>query len=463
MKRSSEPPETAESTVRSAAAALASGAFSSEEMTRLALSRAESPRASAVFTRLRAEKALHEARASDELRAAGFLPSPIAGLPISVKDLFDIVGEPTSAGSALLAEGEPAVHDAAVIRRLRLSGAVLLGRTNMTELAYSGLGLNPHFGTPVNPCDTERARIPGGSSSGAAVSVALGIVPAAIGTDTGGSVRIPASLCGLVGFKPTAARVPLQGTVPLSSSMDSIGPIARTVACCALLDEVVAGSTPEQRDTSFPEPYRVAVPQTLVWNELDEHTKRSTEAAMERLSRAGLKLVEVAVPEFQEIVEQNARGGVQAAEAYAAHCKLLDSSADRIDPRVRVRLERGRNITAAAYVDGLRSRQDIQRRFAERMRGVHFWLMPTVPQIAPPIETLATDNEYFSMNARMLRNTSLVNFLDGCAISIPCQDAGTLPVGLSLVAGPFMDHQLLRAAARVEAVLTVGGPSGPGA
>jgi aspartyl-tRNA(Asn)/glutamyl-tRNA(Gln) amidotransferase subunit A len=454
VNRSSELSETAEFTVSSAAAALAAGAVSSEEMTRLALSRAESPRASAVFTRLRTEKALHEARASDELRSAGFLPSPIAGLPISVKDLFDITGEPTSAGSAVLADAEPAAHDAAVIRRLRLSGAVLLGRTNMTELAYSGLGLNPHFGTPVNPCDTTRARIPGGSSSGAAVSVALGIVPAALGTDTGGSVRIPASLCGLVGFKPTAARVPLQGTVPLSSSMDSIGPIARTVACCALLDAVLTGGTLEQSNTCFLEPYRIAVPQTLVWNELDEHTKRSTEAALQRLSRGGVKLVDVAVPEFLEILELNAQGGVQAAEAYAAHRKLLESSADRIDPRVRVRLERGRHITAAAYVDGLRSRKDVQRRLAERMRDVHFWVMPTVPQVAPPIEALATDSGYFSMNGRMLRNTSLVNFLDGCAISIPCHDPGTLPVGLSLAAGPFMDHHLLAAAARVEALLS---------
>ena len=454
MKRSSEPSAPAGFTVSSAAAALASGSLSSEEMTRLALARAQTPRASAVFTRLRTEKALHEARACDELRSAGFTPSPIAGLPISVKDLFDIVGEPTSAGSALLADSEPAPHDAAVIRRLRLSGAVLLGRTNMTELAYSGLGLNPHFGTPVNPCDTHCARIPGGSSSGAAVSVALGIVPAAIGSDTGGSVRIPASLCGLVGFKPTAARVPLQGTVPLSASMDSIGPIARTVACCAWLDDVLVAGTPEQTNTPFSEPYRIAVPQTLVCNELDEHTKRSIEAAMERLSRAGVKLVELAVPEFLEIVELNAQGGIQAAEAYAAHRKLLDDSADRIDPRVRVRLERGRHITAAAYIDGVRGRKDIQRRLADRMRDVHFWLMPTVPQIAPPIETLATDSDYFSMNARMLRNTSLVNFLDGCAISIPCHDPGTLPVGLSLVAAPFMDHQLLAAAARVEAVLS---------
>ena len=269
-------------------------------------------------------------------------------------------------------------------------------------------------------------------------------------------MRIPASLCGLVGFKPTAARVPLQGTVPLSTSLDSIGPISRTVACCALLDDVLADSTPEQRNTSLSEPYRIAVPQTLVWNELDEHTKRSIEAAMERLSRAGAKLVEVAVPEFPEIVELNAHGGGQAAEAYAAHRKLLDSSADRIDPRVRVRLERGRHITEAAYLDWLRSRKDIQHRFADRMRDVHFWLMPTVPQIAPPIATLATDPEYFRMNGRMLRNTSLVNFLDGCAISIPCHDAGTLPVGLSLVAGPFMDHQLLAAAARVEAVVSPG-------
>jgi len=453
VTRSSEAFDAAAPTVASAAAALAAGALTATELTRSALARARLPAARAVFTRLREEHALLEATASAALRSAGVVPSPLAGLPISVKDLFDIRGETTTAGSAALADRNPAAEDAEAVRRLRVSGAVLIGRTNMTELAFSGLGLNPHFGTPTNPCDPNAARIPGGSSSGAAVSVSLGITVAALGTDTGGSVRIPAALCGLVGFKPTAARVPLGGTMPLSWSLDSIGPIARTVACCTAMDRALSQSTAEVLPTMSAS-CRIAVPRSLVWEDLDRYTAGAIEAALTRISRAGVTLVDVEAPEFFEIAEVNAGGGIAAAESFAAHRQLLDQRSDRIDPRVRIRIERGRSMTAAEYLDLLRSRREIQCRYSRRVQGFDLWLMPTVPQVAPLLESLVTDTAYFAANRLMLRNPSLVNFLDGCAISLPCHDQGSLPVGVSLVAAPGMDRQLLAAAARLEAVIT---------
>ena len=441
-------------TLAAAAAVLASGKNTSEQMVALALQRAKTPRATAVFTRLRADDALREARASDIARSAGFRPSTLAGIPISVKDLFDISGEVTAAGSAVLAEGPPAVEDATVIRRLRFAGAVLVGRTNMTELAFSGLGLNPHFGTPINPTDLNVDRIPGGSSSGAAVSVALGIVSAAIGTDTGGSVRIPAALCGLVGFKPTADRISLQGVSMLSPSLDSIGPIACSVACCTMLDAVLSGRLRRATGSTSRAAYRIAVPRNLVWDDMDEPTSRAVQAAMTRLAEAGSTLVEVDVPEFAEVLATNSQGGLPAAESFALHHKLLDNFPSRIDPRVRSRIERGRHMTAAHYIQIANERHRLQRQFYDRMNDFDFWLMPTVPQVAPPIAALAADDQYFAANARMLRNPSLVNFLNGCAITLPCQPQGSLPVGISLVAATHQDCQLLAAAARLEAVVT---------
>ena len=440
-------------TVAQTAALLDSGRRTSEQLTETALARAATPRAAAVFNRLRSEQALLEARASDSARAAGFRPSVLAGIPVSVKDLFDIAGEATTSGSAALADDAPATLDAPVIRRLRLAGAVLLGRTNMTELAFSGLGLNPHFGTPVNPCDRDIDRIPGGSSSGAAVSVALGIVPAAVGSDTGGSVRIPAALCGLVGFKSTASRIPLDGVRALSPSLDSIGPIASSVACCAALDAILSGRRDAAPNPSAPAAYRIGVPRTLVWDGIDAAVGRAVEAAMGRLSAAGSTLVEFEAPEFTAIVAANSQGGLAAAESFSLFESLLEKSAARVDPRVRSRIERGRSMSAAQYLYVLNERNRLQRRFTERLREVDFWLMPTVPGVAPPIASLAGDEAYYAMNARMLRNTSLVNFLDGCAISLPCQESGALPVGLSLVGRTHQDLALLAAAARLEGVV----------
>ncbi|HVL71357.1 MAG TPA: amidase, partial [Beijerinckiaceae bacterium] len=314
------------------ARALATGARTAQDLADEALARAADPQGEGgrVFVALDPDRTRAEAQASDLLRRHRIVPSPLAGVPISVKDLFDVVGQPTAAGSRALA-GAPAERDAPPIARLRAAGAVFTGRTNMTEFAYSGVGLNPHHGTPANPWDRATGRIPGGSSSGAAVSVADGMAAAAIGTDTGGSCRIPAALCGIVGFKPTASRIPLAGCVPLSPSLDSVGCFATTVAGVALVDAVMAGEEPAAPDPTELDGLRILVPKTVVLDRMDDEVGRAFERALARLSQAGVRIVEREVPLLSRLPELAAGGGIVAAEAYAWHRELLaeaDAAAD---------------------------------------------------------------------------------------------------------------------------------------
>ncbi len=327
------------------------------------------------------------------------------------------------------------------------AGAIIVGKTNMTEFAYSGVGLNPHYGTPRNPFDRARSRIPGGSSSGAAVSVADGMCVAAIGTDTGGSVRIPAALCGLVGFKPTADRISRRGVFPLSQTFDSVGPIARTVECCAILDAVLAGLATDDIPAPVPTAgLHLQIARTLVWDDVETHVATSIEAALSRLSGAGVQLRDVAMPELGEIPKVNANGGITAAEAFAWHHALLDRARSAYDPRVAVRIEQGRSISAADYRDLLDARARIGRSVLDSLGEDAIWIMPTVPHAAPEIAALDKDEAYFAINRLMLRNAALVNFLDGCAITLPCHAAGSAPVGLSLVAAKNQDRRLLAVA-----------------
>ena len=426
----------------------------STDLTRTALDLANGPHGTAVFTYRCDARALGEAAAADRLRDAGSFLSPLAGLPVTIKDVFDLCGETTSAGSRVLSDATPATEDAEVVWRLRAAGAVLLGRTNMTEFAYSGLGLNPHFGTPRNPSDSMQARIPGGSSSRAAVSVATGIAACGIGTDTGGSVRIPAALCGLVGFKPTAARVPQRGMLPLSPSLDSVGPIARSVACCAVVDSILSGEPLAKARFLAVNSLRLAVIRTLVWEGTDRHVANATEAAIDRLRSAGARVVDVEVPEFLEITAANSAGGFAAAESFAWHRRLLEKRAEQYDPRVRSRIERGRSMTGADYIDLLGARRSLTARVSARVGEFDAWLMPTVPLVAPRFDELDSDDAYFELNRLMLRNPSFVNFLDGCAISLPCHAPGSAPVGISLVAACNADRHLLSVAAAVERLIS---------
>jgi aspartyl-tRNA(Asn)/glutamyl-tRNA(Gln) amidotransferase subunit A len=336
-----------------AAQALAQGTTTSARLVDEALERGGDPAGEGahVFTRLYRESARVQAAASDRLRAAGIVASPLHGIPISIKDLFDVAGETTTAGSLVLKERAPAARDAEIVRRLRAAGAVIVGKTNMTEFAYSGVGPNPHYGTPRNCWDRPGARIPGGSSSGAAISVTDAMAVAAIGTDTGGSVRIPAALNGLTGFKPTQRRVPLGGAFPLSNTLDSIGPLANSLACCAIVDAVIAGEEPA---VPAPLPMRglsLAVPRHYVIDGLEPVVARCFEDALRRLSDAGALIADLPFAELEELLSINALGGFCAAESYARLREVVVSDSARIDPRVLARIVRGAEMSGPDYVD----------------------------------------------------------------------------------------------------------------
>ena len=407
----------------------------------------EGPR---TFLKVYGEDARMAADAYDALRRHGAAPSLFAGIPISVKDLFDVAGDVTTAGSIALRHAPPATRDATAIARLRAAGFIPIGRTNMTEFAFSGLGVNPHYDTPRNPYDRKTGRIPGGSSSGAAVSVTDGMAMAALGTDTGGSCRIPAALCGIVGFKPTATRVPTAGTMPLSQTLDSIGPLAPTVACCAVIDAVLAGQSPGELEAFPLDGLRLAVPQTLVLDGLDRDVSGAFAAALSALSGAGVRIVDIPLRELAELAQVNRKGGFVTAEAYAVHRPLMKVKGKDYDPFVLARIERGKEQDAADYIELQWVREEMIRRLNEITAPYDALLMPTVPIIAPTLRDLGRADAARIANAMLLRNPSLVNFFDRCAISLPCHKAGDAPVGLTLVGETGADRKLLSIAAAVE-------------
>ncbi len=443
-------------TIAQAAATLREGRSSSVAMTEAALERIHSPsgEGSRVFTRVYDDAARAGAQASDLLRAAGLGRSVIDGVPISIKDLFDVAGETTLAGSVVRI-GEPAATEhATVVKRLLAAGAIIVGRTNMTEFAYSGLGINPHYGTPLNPWDRTTGRIPGGSSSGAAVSVTDGMAVAGIGTDTGGSIRIPAALCGLAGFKPTARRVPTRGALPLSAYLDSIGSVAPTVACCGYLDAILSGEDDFRPVPATLRGLRLAVPTTVVLDRMDAHVAATFDAALKSLSAAGALVEEIPIPAFAKLSEINAKGGFTAAEAWTWHRELIARADYRYDPRVVSRITKGKEMSAADLLDVLHTRTQWIAEVEACIAGFDALVMPAVPVVAPALaELVATDEAYFRANGLILRNPSTINFLDGCALSIPCQVAGSAPVGL-MVAGPALsDKRILAIGLAIEGML----------
>jgi aspartyl-tRNA(Asn)/glutamyl-tRNA(Gln) amidotransferase subunit A len=368
---------------------------------------------------------------------------------MSIKDLFDVAGEPTRAGSKILAEeAEPAAADAAIVRRLRAGGAVIVAKTNMTEFAFSGIGANPHFGTPGNPRD--RARVPGGSSAGAPVAVADGMCEISIGTDTGGSVRIPASLCGLVGLKPSRQRVPTDGAFPLSYSLDSVGPIARSVAGCAKADAVMAGEAFSPLEPAALAGLRFGIAEGLPLDRLDDAVAAAFNAAIKRLDGAGVRISREALSLFDGMSEVNAKGGISPPEAYAIHRDRLQRRAKDVDPNVLVRIERGGAVSAADYVHMVRERDRLVRAMDARLAALDVLLMPTTSIVAPTIAEVADSKVFATRNAALLRNTAIINFFDLCAVSLPISAAPALPVGLMLVARNGQDHRLLNIAAATE-------------
>jgi len=405
------------------------------------------------FTQVYAQSALAEAAAADQRRQRGSSLSRIDGSVVAVKDLFDVAGQVTWAGSVALRGRPPASTDAPAVASLRGAGAVIIGKTNMTEFAYSGVGLNPHFGTPANPYQRALiARIPGGSSSGAAVAVSDGMADVGLGTDTGGSVRIPAALCGLVGWKPSARRISLAGAWPLAPSFDSVGVIARSVGVCIDFDTVLA-----QAATAIVPPLlkrlRLARLRGYIETELDPEVAGSYQRTLTRLTDAGVQIVEVSVPQLERLPRELPGVTMPTYEAFQTHRQLLAGCAELYDPRVRSRLELGRGISAEQYAKAATVRNELQRGAADALRDFDAWLLPTVAVIAPPFQAFESDEGYLALNRKLLRNTSLINFLDGCAITIPCQNKGAAPVGLSIAGLGNSDARVLAIAQALEPIV----------
>ncbi|TAK48900.1 MAG: amidase [Xanthobacteraceae bacterium] len=400
---------------------------------------------------LHALAARADADAADRRAADGGTLGPLDGVIVTIKDLFDVAGEVTRAGSKLLArEGEPARADALAVKRLRAAGAVIVAKTNMTEFAFSGVGTNPHFGTPGNPAD--RARVPGGSTSGGAVAVADGMCEIAIGTDTGGSTRVPAALCGIVGFKPSKLRVPVDGAFPLSYSLDSVGPMARTVAECIAADAVLADEVPLPNAAPALAGQRLGLVRDLPLRDMVGAVAGAFEAALTTLAAAGARLVETAPAALDVAARVNARGGIVPAEAFAIHRERLTRAADAFDPNVRARILRAETMSAADYIANCRERIAGVAQMDEAIADFDALVMPTTPIVAPTIAEVAEPAAFADRNMLLLRNTALVNFFDLCAVSLPLPVSG-LPCGLMLVGRNGHDHALMRLALAVERVL----------
>ena len=418
---------------------------------RIADERGEGSRA---FLRIDADASRAAGEHHDTERARGRTRSPFAGIPIAVKDNIDIAGEVTAAGSRVLADAPAAARDAVCVARLRAWGFVPIGRTNMTEFAYSGLGLNPHYGTPLNPWDRTVGRVPGGSSSGAAVAVADGMAFGAIGTDTGGSCRIPAAFCGLVGFKPTTGAVPTQGVFPLSETLDSLGALATTVSGVAVL---IAALGEQTLYTINPAPLRglrLAILENVALDDLAPGVATAFEAQCLRLERAGARLERLSLGSLATIARINAKGGFAAFESWRRLGGLLQHARDRFDPRVASRIERGAEQNDSDYVDMLELRAHLVKAACSALQGFSAVLMPTVALTAPRLSELVKDDaHYYQVNLLVLRNTSIANLLGAPAISVPAGLVDGLPVGLTAMGHPGADTDLLAIAAGFEAAL----------
>jgi aspartyl-tRNA(Asn)/glutamyl-tRNA(Gln) amidotransferase subunit A len=395
------------------------------------------------------DRALSQAKRAEQLFKQGVDKSLLQGIPIALKDLLDTKGDVTTSGSKVLAEGKPAHDDAALVQTLDKAGAVFLGKTNMTELAFSGIGMNPHYGTPG--CALDKTRIPGGSSSGSAVAVAEGLACAAIGSDTGGSVRIPASFNGLVGLKTTNGQISTEGCVPLSTTLDTLGPIAKTVKDAWIL---YLAMTEKPFENLEPLPYKLKllVPITLVLNEIDDEVATAFEDICKRLEHQGHHLTRQAVPEFQTIFNLYAQYGTFAShESLALYEEMLEERGNDIDPRVgkRILMLKGRSSTE--YLKLVYTQKQLIKDFWQTYQNYDAILCPTVPILPPTMKSLEDDAAYFKANNLVLRNTSLFNFLAGPSVSVPCTTTVEgLSVGLMISASPNKEKWVLELASIIE-------------
>jgi aspartyl-tRNA(Asn)/glutamyl-tRNA(Gln) amidotransferase subunit A len=433
------------------AAEVAAGRLSAAADLERALAAADSPACRHAFVRRFDAMARAAAQAVDAARTAGAPVPRLAGLAVSVKDLFDVAGVPSTAASRSLADAAPAATDSTVVARLRAAGAALIGHTNLTEFAFSGVGINPHHGTPANAGTKAldaTPRIPGGSTSGGAVTVAAGAAWAALGSDTRGSIRVPAALHGLVGFKNTQSLTPNDGCLPLSFTLDTACAITRNVRDALLLHEVLAARRVRLCGRPL-RALRLALPGAGMLDGLDATVARAFERTLARLRAAGADLVDVVLP--ADDAPAVSSGQISAAEAWAWHRGRLDGRQADYDPRVLARIRSGASIHAADYIDRLQARRRWIAQVEASARDIDAFICPTVPIVAPPLQPLlADDDAFFATNALLLRNPSVVNYLDGCALSLPCQAADELPVGLMVWAPALQDDTVLDVSMAIE-------------
>ena len=405
------------------------------------------------------ERARAEADAVDHARQQGWSLPAFAGIPLSVKDLFDESGSVTRSGSKVLEDAAPASSDATVLARLKAAGFIVIGRTNMTEFAFSGLGTNTHYGDPRCPFerdinDRSKGRVAGGSSSGSAVSISDGMAPATIGSDTGGSTRTPAAFCGIVGLKPTTTRMPSQGIFPLSRSFDAAGPMANSVSCCAILDSLMAGGNGDENPPFAVKGLRLALPKGYLFEDLDPHVANSFAAAIDRLSTAGANIVDISLAEIEAMRPSNNKKSIVAAEAYQIHKARLEAGMGKdYDPFIAFRLQGGKNILASEYIEMVETRKAVWQSVQAAVRGYDALALPTSPILPPALSSLTDTKSKTVESARSLRNTAISNYLDRPTITIPCHTAGSGPVGLSLIGSRQHDRKLLAIAGAVEAIV----------
>ncbi|MGI9492797.1 MAG: amidase [Geminicoccaceae bacterium] len=426
------------------------------EVTDVFLERIEAQPDQPVFITITAGRARQEALASRERHAEGKPLSSLDGVPIAWKDLIDVEGAPTTAASALYRDRDPAKQDAPIVANATAAGMITLGKVNLTEFAFSGIGLNPHFGTPSIPQDLKTPRAPGGSSSGSATAVSRGMAPCAIGSDTGGSVRIPSAFNGLTGYKSSEGRISKDGVVPLSVTLDTIGPLAHSVEDCILLDAVLRGVPP-----SLPTPpalgdIQLLVPENVMLDELDPAVADNFLASLEALGHAGVEIDHRHLPLLDEVVAMTKRyGTLIAAEAYAHYQDMLESAdAQRVDRRVVARMMMGKSMT----MEDVNAIRDGRQQLASELRsaiGNAFLAMPTTPHTSPAIAPLEADDELFhKVNLKTLRNTTIGNILGTPGVAMPNgKDDKGLPTSLLISALAEDDDRLLAASLAIETVI----------
>jgi aspartyl-tRNA(Asn)/glutamyl-tRNA(Gln) amidotransferase subunit A len=443
-------------TLRQIAAELLAGRVTSRQLVDECLARIADPggEGAASFVVVYDKAARATADWVDAMRKAGASLPEWAGIPVSIKDLFDVAGSVTTFASGVMGDAPPATKDAAAVERLRGAGFIPIGRTNMTEFAYGAIGLNARNGTPAAAWDRASRRIPGGSTSGGAISLSDGMAYIALGSDSGGSCRIPAAINGIVGYKPTRGRIPIEGANSMAPSLDSIGPLAVSVECASIADAVLTGESVVPIRPRPIKGLRLGIPRPTALEGLDTPIATAIDRAIRMISDAGASVGEVDLPELGDLPAINAKGGLSAPEYFAWHRGHIAKRADQYDPRILKLIMRGRDFPAPDYLDVLRIREVMMNSVAGKTAALDAMIMPTIPIVAPRIDAIGDDAEYTRVNTLLLRNTRVANFLDVCAISVPCHASGEMPVGLMLQGASAADKGLFAIAASIEALVS---------